>query len=124
VTAFPDAVDYEAWVERYIAAWNSNDPAEIGDLFTEEAAYRPTPFSDEWRGRDGIVAEWLNRKDEPGDTTFSYDVIATGPGIGIVRGLTHYISTKVDYYNIWEVTLDSEGRCSRFVEWWMSPPTD
>jgi hypothetical protein len=24
-----------AWVESYVRAWNSNDPAAIGDLFTE-----------------------------------------------------------------------------------------
>jgi hypothetical protein len=32
-----------AWVERYVRAWETNDPAAIGDLFAEHALYYPTP---------------------------------------------------------------------------------
>ena len=43
----------KAWVERYVQAWNSNDPAAIGSLFTEDAAYHTEPYSQPWRpGRD------------------------------------------------------------------------
>ena len=33
------------WVERYVAAWNSNEPAAIGGLFSEDAAYYTEPHS-------------------------------------------------------------------------------
>jgi len=70
----------ETWVERYIKVWNSNDPQEIGDLFTDDATYFTSPFAEPWRGRAEIVREWLARKDTPGSFTFRYEVLATDPG--------------------------------------------
>lgn len=117
-----DARDYDAWVRRYIGAWNSNDPKEIADLFTVDAIYLPVPYAPGWRGHDEIVEQWLDRKDQPGDARFSYEILAATDDIGIVRGHTLYLTDGDEYYNIWEVTLESDGRCSRFVEWWMQPP--
>ena len=56
----------EAWVDGYVRAWNSNDPAAIGALFSEDAAYYTEPYRAPWRGREEIVRQWLDRKDEPG----------------------------------------------------------
>ena len=42
-----------AWVDGYVRAWNSNDPAAIGALFTEDAAYHTEPYGEPWRGRAG-----------------------------------------------------------------------
>ncbi|HYI44233.1 MAG TPA: nuclear transport factor 2 family protein [Actinomycetota bacterium] len=117
-----DSERYEDWVERYIGAWNSNDRQAIGDLFTSDAEYLPVPFGDGWRGREAIVEQWLGRKDEPGDTRFKYEILAATAEIGFVKGHTHYVASGDEYYNLWEVTLDDDGRCSRFVEWWMQPP--
>jgi uncharacterized protein (TIGR02246 family) len=47
------------WVSGYVRAWNSNDPAGIGDLFAEDAAYYTAPFEEPWRGRETIVKHWL-----------------------------------------------------------------
>ena len=65
-----NAQSVAAWVDRYVAAWESNDPAAIGDLFAEHATYRQRPDDEPWQGRDGIVAGWLENKDDPGDWTF------------------------------------------------------
>lgn len=110
---------YREWVERYISAWNSNDPTEIAALFAPRAEYFTEPFAEPWRGVDGIVRSWLGRKDEPGDSTFRYRVLTATPDLGIVRGLTFYESQSTEYHNLWEITLDEEERCTRFVEWWM-----
>jgi hypothetical protein len=33
-----------AWIDSYIQAWNSNDPADIRALFTQDAAYHTEPY--------------------------------------------------------------------------------
>ena len=114
--------DYAAWVERYVGAWRSNDPDEIGGLFSEDASYSHTAYAEPWRGRDEIVAEWLARKDEPGHWTFRWEVVGAIGDIGFVRGVTEYPTDGEEYHNLWEISLDSSGRCTRFVEWWMLRP--
>ena len=118
--------DLETWVAGYVRAWESNDPAEIGRLFAADAVYYTAPFREPLRGRERIVADWLERKDEPGTWTFAFDVAAVGDELGIVHGKTEYAATGDNsagtYSNLWEIRLDGEGRCVSFTEWWMEWP--
>jgi len=41
----------EAWMLGYVRAWASNDPEEIGNLFTEDANYFTAPGRAPWSGR-------------------------------------------------------------------------
>jgi ketosteroid isomerase-like protein len=114
----------EAWVRGYVHAWETNDPAAIGALFTEDAAYYTAPYAEPWCGREAIVAEWLGRKDEPGDHEFRFEVLAVADGLGFVRGWTRYLSPPQEYANLWVIRLDSDGRCAEFTEWWMQCPAE
>ena len=54
--------DVQAWLDRYVEAWRSNDAALIEPLFTEDAVYRYRPYGGDERasnGRDAIVGAWL-----------------------------------------------------------------
>jgi uncharacterized protein (TIGR02246 family) len=112
-----EAVD--RWMQAYIQAWETNDPGDVGRLFTENAVYYTAPHREPWRGRDGIVAGWLERKDEQGDWSFRYEILAVCDDAAFVRGWTDY-RTDTDYSNLWVIRLDPQGRCSDFTEWWMA----
>ena len=114
-----DAATLDAWVARYVQAWESNDPADIAGLFTEDARYSTAPDREPWRGRDAIVAGWLDRKDEPGDWTFRHEIVATAGDLGFVRGWTTYADPPTTYSNLWVVRFAPDGRASEFTEWWM-----
>ena len=107
------------WVDRYVEAWNTNEPRDIESLFAEGAVYLTGPFDEPWEGRDEIVERWLARPDEPGDTTFEYEVIAVDGDLGVVEGVTRYKSTGEVFGNIWLIRLDDGGRCTRYTEYWM-----
>jgi ketosteroid isomerase-like protein len=109
----------QRWVDAYVRAWSTNDPADIGVLFTDDASHYTAPFREPWRGRQGIVKGWLHRKDDPGGWEFRYEVQAVAGDLGFVRGLTHYREPPLDYSNLWVIRLDPDGRCSEFTEWWM-----
>jgi uncharacterized protein (TIGR02246 family) len=111
-----------SWIEGYVRAWNSNDPAEIGALFTEDAAYYTEPYSAPWRGRDEIVRQWLDRRDEPGEAEFRWQPLTVAPDVAVVQGETLYRTPPHTYSNLWVIRLDAEGRCSEFTEWWMRHP--
>ena len=51
--------DVQGWLDRYVAAWKSYDPAAIGDLFAEDAEYRYHPWDEPVVGRDAIVGPGL-----------------------------------------------------------------
>jgi hypothetical protein len=108
-----------AWVDAYVRAWNSNDPAEIGALFSEAAVYCTGPFDAPWTGREVIVREWLARQDAPGSTRFRCEVLAATADAHIVRGWTQYLKPPREFSNIWLVRLDGDGRCREFTEWWV-----
>jgi ketosteroid isomerase-like protein len=113
--------ELDRWVDGYVRAWNSNDPADIGALFTDDARYYTAPFREPWRGREQIVQGWLDRRDEPGDATFEWQpVLATGE-LAIVQGVTGYADET--YSNLWVIRLDPSGRCHEFTEWWMTHST-
>jgi ketosteroid isomerase-like protein len=111
-----------AWIDGYVRAWNSNDPNEIGSLFTDDALYFTEPYAEPWRGRARIVEQWLAHKDEPGDATFDWRPLVEGPDASIVVGTTVYREPPRTYSNLWVVRLDPDGRCREFTEWWMEHP--
>lgn len=109
------------WVERYRAAWLSNDPDDIRALFTEDAVYRTSPDDDDpWTGHDGIVENWLDERDEPDDWTFEWTVLAVADDLAFVQGVTDYTADDRPVYdNLWVIRLTSDGRASEFTEWWV-----
>jgi len=118
-----DSSTVSQWVERYVRAWNSNNPADIGALFADDAAYYTGPFDAPWTGREAIVRGWLGRQDAPGNTTFRYEVLATTPDSGIIRGWTQYREPPREYSNIWLMRFAADGRCREFTEWWVQRRT-
>jgi uncharacterized protein (TIGR02246 family) len=108
------------WIDGYRRAWNSNDRADIGALFTEDAVYVPEPYHAPWKGRDRIVAGWLEHQDEPEETSFEWQPISVTDDVAVISGTTRYPEST--YSNLWVIRLDAEGRCREFAEWWMEHP--
>jgi uncharacterized protein (TIGR02246 family) len=108
------------WIEGYVRAWNSNDPEDIGRLFTDDASYATAPYDPPWRGREQIVQRWLKIKDEPGETSFEWEPISLTDDVAVISGTSRY--PEVTYGNVWVIKLARDGRCREFAEWWMEYP--
>jgi hypothetical protein len=119
-----DAV--QRWLDAYVDAWRTYDPAAIGALFTEDAtyAYHPYDEGDEVvRGRGAIVADWLEEWDEPGTWEASYRPLVVEGRRAVAEGTTSY--TNGDFFwNLWTLRFDDGNRCAEFVEWFMVRPRD
>jgi hypothetical protein len=109
------------WLERYVRAWNTNDPADIAGLFTPDATYRGAPYAPGLRGTGAIVDDWLARQDQPGETTFTWRPVALTDEVAVIEGTTAY-PTQI-FRNLWVIRLDAGGRCREFTEWWMQEPS-
>ena len=108
------------WMDGYRGAWNSNDPAEIGALFSDDATYRTEPYAEPARGRQSIVEKWLELRDEPGQTTFSWEPLVVTAEVQVIQARTEYLTDPPHVYsNLWVLRLDDDGRCTEFTEWYM-----
>ncbi|MEX2612309.1 MAG: nuclear transport factor 2 family protein, partial [Gaiellaceae bacterium] len=67
-----DESRFQRWLDAYVDAWKSGDESAIGELFSEDAEYRYHPWEVPTRGRDAIVASWLDEPDEPDSWTAEY----------------------------------------------------
>ena len=106
-----------AWMTAYRRAWESNSRDDIAALFTEDAHYFTEPFTPPTEGRDAIIAQWLDRADAPGTTTFTWHPVVVTDELAVVQGETKY--SDVTYSNLWLIRLAADGRATEFTEWWM-----
>jgi ketosteroid isomerase-like protein len=117
----PGAV--QEWLDAYLEAWRTYDANAIAGLFTVDAVYAYNPWDEPIKGRETIVADWLTDQDAPGSWTAEYRPFVVAGNRAVAIGETRYVDDKV-FFNIWQLTFDRDGRCSDFVEWYMTPPND
>ncbi len=114
-----ERADVERWVQRYVAAWTSNDPEDIRSLFTEDATYYTAPYREPWRGHQAIVEGWLDRRDEFDTWSFRSEVLGTDADLAFVRGWTVYDDEEYPTSNLWVLRFGDDRRVAEFIEWWM-----
>ena len=110
--------DVQAWLDRYVAAWHSNDPALVGALFTEDVAYRFRPYEEPVLGRQAVVDAWLEDPDAPDSWTADYRVWAVTGDHAATTGETHYTDGSV-FHNVFLLTF-RDGACSSYTEWFVT----
>ncbi|MCA1735869.1 MAG: nuclear transport factor 2 family protein [Actinobacteria bacterium] len=109
------------WLNRYVAAWSSYERSAIEALFTEDAEYRYHPYDEPVVGNAAIADDWLEEKDEPGSWNANYQPHLVEGDWATAVGTTTYGDGRF-YWNMWELTFAPDGRCQRFVEWFMKQP--
>ncbi len=117
--------DLQAWLDAYVDAWRTYDPADIAALFTENASYAYHPWDEGEavvRGRDAIVADWLEEQDPPDSWEAQYQPLMVEGDQAVATGTTRYTEGKT-YYNLWVLSFAEGCRCAEFVEWFMVPPS-
>lgn len=125
----------QAWLDRYVTAWETYEPTAIGDLFSEDVAYRYHPSDEPILGREAVVASWLgdaaqagaSTRDEPGTYDARYAPVAVDGDTVVATGTSRYRDepdgpvTKV-YDNCFVMRFDGAGRCREFTEFYVRRP--
>lgn len=110
----------DSWLERYVAAWRSNDPVRIGALFSADVRYRFQPFEDPVVGRDAVVIAWLEDPDEPGSWTADYRAWAVTEDRATATGETRYTDGS-HFHNVFLLRF-RDDECSEYTEWFVRAP--
>ena len=111
----------QRWLDAYIDAWASYDEAAIHALFAPGASYAYHPYDEPLRGPEAIAASWLENRDEPGSWQAVYAPSLLAGERAIATGETRYADGEV-FSNLFDLEFDAEGRCTRFVEWYVRHP--
>jgi ketosteroid isomerase-like protein len=110
----------QSWLDHYVAAWASSDPAAIGALFTDDVVYRFRPFEDAVVGRAAVVAAWLADPDAPGSWSAAYRVWAVSDDRAAAVGETRYTDGS-HYHNVFLLRF-RDGACCEYTEWFVAEP--
>ena len=114
------------WLGAYVAAWKSYDRDQVGALFSEDCVYRYYPYDEPIRGRDEIVASWLDEPDEPGSYDAEYEPVAIEGDVAVATGTSTYTkpdgSIRAVYDNCFVMRFDAGGLCAEFTEWFIERP--
>jgi ketosteroid isomerase-like protein len=118
--------DVQAWLDRYVEAWRTNDRSAIQSLFSEDATYGYRPWdSDEHtlRGSDAIVSSWLEEPDAPGSWDAHYEPFAVEDDRAVALGWSRYAASGDEperlYHNAYVLEFAPDGRCRSFHEFYM-----
>jgi hypothetical protein len=126
--------EVQGWLDRYVDAWLTYDPAAIGDLFSADAEYRYHPYDEPEVGRDTIVRDWVDpeggasTRDPEGTYEAHYEPFAVDGSRAVAIGESRYYTdatkTKLEreYRNCYLLEFDGDGRCSSFTEYYMKAP--
>jgi hypothetical protein len=124
-----DRSSVQAWLDSYVAAWKSYDRAAIESLFAAGATYRYHPYDRErLEGRDAIVNDWLENRDDAGTYDATYEPYAVEGDRAVAIGRSVYFSDASKstpsraYDNVFLIRFDGDGRCADFTEYFMKEP--
>lgn len=114
----------QEWLDRYVEAWRTNQPADIAGLFTEDVEYRNAPYLEPIDGgRNGVVAEWTGDPDESGTWEARYTPHSIDGDRVVAVGYSRYLATDTEpedrYENCFLLEFDESGRCRSFTEYYM-----
>jgi len=119
-------VDREAvarWVGAYEHAWRTAGTDQLGELFTPDVSYRPSPWKPALKGLEALAPFWEAARDGPDEPfTLTSDIVAVDGNTAVVRLSVDYQGADTTRWrDLWVLEFDDRGRCASFEEWPFSP---
>lgn len=116
--------EFQAWLERYGKASAENDPRASADLFTCNAAYYESPFSEPMIGTEAIYQYWDHGARTLKDKESSHEIVAIHGNLGVARWQARFSQInsgqRIALDCIFLVEFDENRKCQLFQEWWHS----
>jgi ketosteroid isomerase-like protein len=108
---------FEAWIAAYERAWRTAGVEMLAELFSEDAAYRMSPYEEPARGLAAIGELWERERAGPGEEfEIGHEVIAIEGDAAVARIEVAYARGE-RYRDLWIVRFAADGRSREFEEW-------
>jgi ketosteroid isomerase-like protein len=117
-----DSEHVDRWVAGYVEAWRAPGTYRLGELFTEDVTYLPSPWAQPVRGLAELTQFWEAERDEGEEFTLTSDIVVADGDIAIVRLSVEYVEPVAgSWRDLWVLRFAADGRCSSFEEWPFAP---
>ncbi len=117
-----DSTSFDAWVAALGRAWETKDARAASALFAEDASYQEDAFGEPMHGRDTILAYWLEVPTTQEDIRFGHEMIVISGDVGVAHWWASFrripSGAPVRLDGVFAATMDAQGRCRIFREWW------
>jgi ketosteroid isomerase-like protein len=107
------------WLAAYEAAWRAPGLEQLAGVFTEDASYRQSPYTEPVVGLAAIGQMWDTERDGPDEVfTMATEIVAVDGPTAVVRVEVRYGNpVRQEYRDLWVMRLGDDGLCSWFEEW-------
>lgn len=116
-----------AWLRSFGRAWERRDIALAGSLFTPDARYQDSPFTEPLIGRESIITHWAAIPENQEEIHFQYTVLGCTADVGFAEWKASFIhkANRQAYQisGIVSLELDAKGLCRNLREWWYRKQT-
>ncbi len=111
------------WVEAYERAWRTPGTSRLGDLFSPEVSYLPSPWAAPVSGLEELCRFWESERDGPDEPfVLTHEVVAVEGTTAVVRVSVDYLGRDTSRWrDLWVLRFADDGRCSVFEEWPFAP---
>jgi ketosteroid isomerase-like protein len=112
-----------AWLKDYEHAWRTSGTDQLGDLFTADVSYRPSPWKPPLNGLEELAPFWESARDGPDEPfTLSSEIVAVDGTTAVVRLSVDYTGAdSTRWRDLWVLEFGPDGRCVSFEEWPFTP---
>jgi hypothetical protein len=122
----PSRPAVEQWLDGYGAAWESRDPAAAARLFTTDALYYETPWSEPFAGSGGIADYWMSVTADQRNVEFDYELIALNADTAVAHWTASFelasSGATLALDGVFVLTFESAQQVSELREWWVLRP--
>ena len=113
-----------AWLEGYRLAWEGRDSDAVVRLFSEDATYQETPFTEPMRGHEAIRQYWSRVVVASQEQIrFGYEVLAVAEVTAIAHWWASFVRVsskgRVSLDGVFLLTFNPDGSCRELREWWV-----
>jgi hypothetical protein len=117
---------FEAWLKALGRAWEDKNPQGAADICAENVVYYETPYGEPLRSPAEVARTWQEVPESQRDIHFGFEIITVNRKLGVARWNASFTRVPSGIHDVLDgifvVTLNDEGLCTEFHQWWVVTP--
>lgn len=114
-------IQYKKQFDELKEIWESRNPQKVTGLVADKFYRFETPFDEPYTTKEELVKEWQGILEQK-DISVSYRILSNNKNVCIAQWHALFLrlpaQEKVELDGIFQVTLNSQGKCTEFRQWY------